>query len=111
MVDLSDRVVVVTGAGGNLGQGVSARLAQAGAACVLLERSRGRVGEPGERTFVVEGLDLTEVQAVRDALDRAKTRFGRLDALVATAGGFEGGAPVHETDWDAWERMLTVNLR
>lgn len=44
---------------------------------------------------------------VRSAFDR----FGRLDALVNTVGGWRGGKPVHETDLADWDFLFGVNLR
>jgi NAD(P)-dependent dehydrogenase (short-subunit alcohol dehydrogenase family) len=112
MTDLTNRVVVVTGAAGNLGRAVAARLDAAGASCVLLDRAPiGRENDLSARTLAVDGIDLTDAQVVQAALEDAEARFGRLDALVATAGGFEGGHPVHEQDWAVWERMLFINLK
>ncbi|HEV2557339.1 MAG TPA: SDR family NAD(P)-dependent oxidoreductase [Microvirga sp.] len=109
MIDLSNRVIVVTGAAGNLGRAIGRRLHAAGAARVLLDRAGLQADE--ERTLAVGEVDLTDGAQVSAALERAKTRFGRIDGLVATVGGFEGGPAVHETPWSAWERMLNANLK
>jgi len=44
-------------------------------------------------------------------VEEAVKRFGRIDVLVNTAGGFRGGTPVHETTLEAWDFMLDLNLR
>jgi NAD(P)-dependent dehydrogenase (short-subunit alcohol dehydrogenase family) len=111
MTDLSDRVVVITGSTGNLGQATVARLAAAGARLVLLDRGQRAAAPASERVMTLSGLDLTDETAMATALEAAKARFGRIDALVATVGGFEGGSPVQETGWDVWERMLAANLK
>jgi NAD(P)-dependent dehydrogenase (short-subunit alcohol dehydrogenase family) len=48
---------------------------------------------------------------VRRAYDEAATSLGGLDLLVNIAGGFAGGAPVHESDWVLWQRQLDINLK
>ena len=111
MTDLSDRVVVITGSTGNLGQATVARLAAAGARLVLLDRSQRAAAPASAQVMPLGGLDLTDEAAMATALEAAKARFGRIDALVATVGGFEGGSPVQETGWDVWERMLAANLK
>jgi len=111
MTDLSDRVVVITGSTGNLGQATVARLAAAGARLVLLDRSQRAAAPASAQVMTLGGLDLTDEAAMATALEAAKAQFGRIDALVATVGGFEGGSPVQETGWDVWERMLAANLR
>ncbi len=111
MTDLSDRVVVITGSTGNLGQATVARLAAAGARLVLLDRGQRAAAPASAQVMTLSGLDLTDETAMAAALEAAKARFGRIDALVATVGGFEGGSPVQETGWDVWERMLAANLK
>jgi NAD(P)-dependent dehydrogenase (short-subunit alcohol dehydrogenase family) len=111
MTDLSDRVVVITGSTGNLGQALVARLATAGARLVLLDRGHNAAVTESERVIALGSLDLTDGAALAGALDVAKASFGRIDALVATVGGFEGGSPVHETGWEVWERMIGANLQ
>ena len=38
-------------------------------------------------------------------------RFGRIDALVNTVGGFRGGKPLHEADLADWDFLFNVNVR
>ena len=59
----------------------------------------------------VGAVDLADPEAVDAMVERALARFGRLDVLVNTAGGFRGGAPVHETSVETWDLMLNVNAR
>src|SRR3954447_12457023 len=110
--DLSDRVFVVTGSSGNLGRAVAAALAKAGAIRILLDRSPVADRWAGsDRTLAVGGLDLTNLDAIAAVLDQAITRFGRLDGLVATAGAYTGGTPVHAQSWADWSGMLAANLQ
>lgn len=111
MTDLTDRVVVVTGSTGHLGRAVVAGLSAAGARLVLLDRGRNAAVPDGDRVVALGGLDLTDAASLSGALDQARARFGRIDGLVATVGGFEGGMPVHDTAWDVWERMIGANLQ
>ena len=37
-------------------------------------------------------------------------KYQKIDALIHTAGGFAGGAPIHETDDATWESMWAANL-
>jgi NAD(P)-dependent dehydrogenase (short-subunit alcohol dehydrogenase family) len=42
---------------------------------------------------------------------QALERFGRIDVLANTVGGFRAGTPVHETSLEAWDFMLGLNAR
>lgn len=115
MSAVSNKVVLVTGAAGNLGQAVAQTLIQLGARCVLADRSRERLASlypsQGENVLLVGDTDFTDEVAVSRVAEQAQQRFGRVDALVNTIGGFTGGKPVHEDDLASWDRMMAINLR
>jgi len=115
MQDLSGKVVLVTGAAGNLGQAVAKVLSVAGARRVLVDRSGDRLTKlyspPDDDTQMIGDIDSTDEAAVARMVDSALKRFGRIDALVNTIGGFAGGQPVHEADLASWSKMFDMNLR
>ncbi len=115
MSEFSGKVVMVTGAAGNLGQAVAQALGRVGARRVLADRSSERLAKlypaPGADLLLIGDTDFTREEAVAQMVKTALARFGRIDALVNTIGGFTGGKPVHEDNLDSWERMLAINLR
>lgn len=115
MEGLKDRVMVVTGAAGNLGVACARELRAAGAQLVLLDHSTDRLAglfpDWGPPHVLLNGVNLADAQAAAAAARGVLERFGQVDALVHTVGGFAGGRPVWETDDAEWERMLTLNLR
>jgi NAD(P)-dependent dehydrogenase (short-subunit alcohol dehydrogenase family) len=56
-------------------------------------------------------VDIADAGAVDRLVDEIVAAKGRLDIVVNTAGGFEGGAKMWDTDPAALDRMLAVNLR
>jgi NAD(P)-dependent dehydrogenase (short-subunit alcohol dehydrogenase family) len=117
MFDFSNRVVIVTGAAGNLGGAVARAFQAAGAKLVLVDRAADRlprlfpdlVDSPNH--FLATSVDLTNADAVETMVDETAKRFGRVDVLVNTAGGFRAGTPVHETPLETWDFMLNLNAR
>ncbi len=113
--DFSDQVVLVTGAGGNLGRAAAQAFYSAGAKLALLEYQRGVLQSalpelaPSERVLLLEGVDVTGAEAVRSSVRQAFDRFGRIDVLVNTVGGYQAGKPLHETGYDVWEKMMKLN--
>lgn len=113
MADLS-RVVVITGAAGNLGRAVAAAFAAEAARLVLVDRDEGALqraypGSDGEQ--LLAPADLLVRPSVQAMAARAVERFGRIDALCNLAGGFRMGEAVHETSDETWSRMMDLNVR
>ncbi len=56
-------------------------------------------------------MDAGDPQAVERAVAEVLGRFGRIDVLVNTVGGYRAGTPVHETPLETWDFMLNLNAR
>ena len=117
MFDFADRVAVVTGAAGNLGSAVARAFQAAGATLVLVDHEPNRLpnlfpeldGSPGH--LLANSVDLTDEDSVKGMTEEALGRFGRVDVLVNTAGGWRGGKPIHETPLDTLDFLLNLNTR
>jgi NAD(P)-dependent dehydrogenase (short-subunit alcohol dehydrogenase family) len=117
MFDFTDRVVIVTGAAGNLGSAVARAFQASGANLVLVDHKPGRLpslfpelpGSPDH--LLVASVDLTDEGAVQKMVEEVLERFGRVDVLVNAAGGWRGGKPVHETSLDTLDFLLNLNTR
>ena len=113
---LHNRVALVTGASKGLGRAVAERLAQEGADVVINSRSHDPLAataaeiaqRTGRRIVAVPG-DVADPNACRALADRATTEFGRLDILVANAGGPPPGG-VDDFDAAAYREALEINL-
>ncbi len=117
MVDFSDKVVVITGAAGNLGSAVVRAFEAQGASLVLLDRKEGRLQEifPAisglNKHLLVDGVDMTSKESVDDAFSKALALQGHVDVLVNTVGGYRAGTPVHETAVETMEFLMDLNAR
>jgi NAD(P)-dependent dehydrogenase (short-subunit alcohol dehydrogenase family) len=117
MFDLTDRVVIVTGAAGSLGNAVARAFRAAGARLVLVDRDLDRLTSLFQDLAGSDGcclaapVDLTDEVAVKAMVDETLNRFGRIDVLVNVAGGYRGGTLVHETPLATWDFLLSLNAR
>jgi NAD(P)-dependent dehydrogenase (short-subunit alcohol dehydrogenase family) len=93
VIDLSGKVVLVTGAGGTIGAGIAARFADAGA---LVVRHRG----------TQDGDLRTEAHRV---VDEAAAHHGRLDAVVNNAG-VQPVEPLPGMTIEQWQSVVDTNL-
>lgn len=117
MIDVSNRVVVITGAVGNLGFAVAKAFHEAGAKTVLVDRSKDRLRHAfahladSQDHLLAGGVDLVDGKSVAALMNQASTRFGSIDVLVNTVGGYRGGKPVHEDDLENWDFLFDINVR
>jgi NAD(P)-dependent dehydrogenase (short-subunit alcohol dehydrogenase family) len=108
---------MVTGASGNLGRAVALAFQAAGASLVLVDREAElpphlfpALANTKEH-FLAASVDLTDVGAVQATVAETIRRFGRVDVLVNTVGGWRGGKKVHEMDLGTWDLLSDLNVR
>jgi NAD(P)-dependent dehydrogenase (short-subunit alcohol dehydrogenase family) len=115
MSAMEESVAIVTGAAGNLGRATAAALRAAGARTVLVDASQEHLRQtyPGQdqNRLLCGGVDLTDEHSARTVVAAGRERFGRIDVLVNTVGGFRGGKSVHEEEIATWDLMMAINLR
>jgi 3-oxoacyl-[acyl-carrier protein] reductase len=109
LLDLTGRVVIVTGAGRGIGRTIASRFAAEGCDVVALDVAFPEsLHIPPEHLLQLEA-DVTDVAAVERAVAATVERFGRVDVLVNNAGVLVEGA-VDEVDPDAWRHSFDVNV-
>lgn len=114
---MHDRVVLITGATGALGQVTSRIFAEAGARLALTARSEAKLKElaalltlPTDR-LLTRAADVTDAASVDGLVEKTVAYFGRVDALLHVAGGWRGGKTVANTDLGDLDFMLALNLK
>lgn len=105
--------VVITGAAGALGRAVVQHFLEQGARLALVDHRADRLAEvfPGldnSQHLLLAG-DVTSAADMTELASQALKAFGRIDALVHIAGGFEMGEATHALTRASWERMMNLN--
>jgi len=105
--------VVITGAAGALGRAVVQHFLEQGARLALVDHRADRLAEvfPGldnSQHLLLAG-DVTSAADMSELAGQALKAFGRIDALVHIAGGFEMGEATHALTRASWDRMMNLN--
>ena len=102
------KTIMLTGAAGNLGRAVIARLLADGANVVALDRpGPGLAALKGVQTVAV--ADLADEAACSEAVSSVVAAYGRLDGVVHTVGGF-AWAGLAESPAALWEQQFRMNV-
>lgn len=114
--DFTGKVVVVTGASGNLGRTVVQGFADAGAKIALvdlnaerLDQVVGGLGGDANRFKSFPG-DLSSTEKVDALVNQIVEQFGQIDVLAHTVGGFDAGKSIHEAGVDVLDKMMAMNV-
>jgi NAD(P)-dependent dehydrogenase (short-subunit alcohol dehydrogenase family) len=113
---MTDRVVVITGATGQLGQVVARRFADFGARLALLAREEEScIGlamslPGGAKRHRGVAVDLSDGASAVAAADTIRERLGPASVLLHLVGGYAGGTPFADGDDEEFRHLLDLNL-
>lgn len=113
----SGKVALIAGGTGGLGRAVSLAFLEEGAKVVVTYRKQEEfdglkqaAGASGA-SLRGKGVDVTDVAAMEELVNRLVAEYGHLDVVVNTVGGYAGGVKLWELDPKVFEQMLALNLR
>jgi len=106
---MQGKVVLVTGASGGLGTYVTQAFLDAGATVIGTSR-KIQPSDFSSSSFVAVAAEISSREGAQVLVDQVVARFGKVDVLAHTVGGFAGGQSIADTDDATFQRMLDLNL-
>jgi L-fucose dehydrogenase len=114
-LNLSGKIILVTGGARGIGEGITRLLAEEGALPVIIGRDEsdnlqlvGEIAQAGGQAFQ-RVAELTDPGACREAVKEAMDQFGRIDGLVNNAG-VNDGVGLEHGDYEGFMLSLHRNL-
>jgi D-xylose 1-dehydrogenase len=112
--DLAGKVVLVTGGGSGIGEAIVRRFAQqkSKVAFIDIKESQALADELGGQggTVRFEKADLTDISALRAAIERIREAFGPVQILVNNAAHDERH-PTPDVTPEYWDDRIAVNVK
>ena len=115
LTDLKDKVVLITGASGGIGQATARAFAEESAKLALHyhtgEEAASRLRDSLNADTIILDADLRDESAAATMFERAIDRFGRIDAIVVNAGTWSRDhTPLHEMSLEQWREIIDADL-
>jgi NADP-dependent 3-hydroxy acid dehydrogenase YdfG len=116
MNNIEGKIVVITGASSGLGEAAARMLSAEGATVVLGARRLDRIQtlaneleKQGAKALALR-TDVTIAGQVKELVDSAIEKYGRLDAIINNAG-LMPLSPLERLKIDDWDKMIDVNIK
>lgn len=114
--ELTDKVVIVTGAGRGIGKSIAETCAEYGADVALGSRTLSELEATAEycraqgRRAEAWELDVSKVESIRAFVDNVLEKFGRIDVLVSNAG-YNTPKPALDYTEEEFDYISDVNFK
>lgn len=110
MFDLKNKVAIITGASGGLGEAMARALSEQGAMIAVLDLKDGKNAAKKLKTTRYYKLDVTDEEGIKRTIDAIRKDFGRIDILINNAGVYYP-TPIAETKAQDWDKIISINLK
>ena len=114
---LDHKVILVTGAGSGIGEGIAMRLAQEGARVIVndlvadqAERVAQAISAQGGHALACQA-DVTRSASMQQLIGFCVQNYGRLDVMVNNAGWTHRNRPALEVSEDEFDKCYAVNMK
>ena len=117
LVDLTDKVVIVTGGAQGIGKSIVTNCAQAGGRVVIADVQEAAAQETAQvinqdrsQHVVAIQADVTDLASVREMTAQVLAQFGRIDVLVNNAG-WDRFDFFLDTTPEFWDKVIAINYK
>lgn len=114
MSEFANKTVMITGASRGIGEAAAREFAGLGANVALLARSSGdieRIAQDIGAAALAIACDVSDFDAVQDAVNQTCARFGAVDVLINNAGVIEPISHMATADPAGWAQAIDINLK
>ena len=114
--NLSNQVILITGASKGIGKSISTKLAEYGAKVVLLSRNEQELKKINDEftksgfKSIYKAIDVSNLNDLMDAVEYVKTTWGTIDGIVNNAGITDDNL-IARMKPESFDKVINVNLK
>lgn len=106
---LTDKVIVVTGAGGGMGKAIVLQLLEKGAFVVGIDLSVDSLKSIELPKFVAKAADVLDEEKVSEIFAEVNKKHGKIDGLVNALGIAQAQSSIEDVSLEQWHRLMDIN--
>lgn len=114
-MDLTGKVVLITGATGGIGKETARLFAKQGAKLALVDLDdqalESLAKELELEDYLLQTADVTSEDQVENFVQQTKKKYGKIDVFFNNAGIEGKVAPITETSSEDLDKVLNVNIK
>ena len=116
MMNLNNRVMLITGAGSGLGKALAVAAGQVGAKVICAGRRKDKIQQTADEVNKAGGtgtaveMDVTDLKSVEKGL-KISEKVGPIDVLINNAGIITGMKAVQDLPVEEWDKIMATNVR
>ncbi len=115
MMNLKDKVAVITGAASGIGKDIAKVYLDAGAKVAIADlnlvaaEATAKEFDPSGKNAMSVAMDVTKEDEVNAGIEAVAARFGGIDILISNAG-IQIVAPIVDFKFDDWKTLLAIHV-
>ena len=106
-MELNNKVIIVTGAGGGMGQAIVAQLIEQGAVVIGIDLSIDSMRTYDR--FIAKEASALDENKISEIFLEIHTEFGKIDGIVNAIGIAQSATPIEDVTLEQWNRLININ--
>ncbi|MHA6260929.1 SDR family NAD(P)-dependent oxidoreductase [Sporosarcina sp. CAU 1771] len=108
-MELTNKVIVVTGAGGGMGKAIVNKLLSQGAVVAGIDLSIASLEEITHPNFIAKAASVLDEQKVAEIFEEVNSKHGKIDGLVNALGIAQSATPIEDVSLVQWHKLVDIN--
>ncbi|MGE7839769.1 SDR family NAD(P)-dependent oxidoreductase [Lysinibacillus sp. NPDC093712] len=108
---VAQQVIIVTGAGGGMGQAIIQGLLEQGNIVIGIDLSVASLVDLAHESLQTYEVNVLQEESIQEITKEVFAKYGQIDGLVNALGIAQVATPIEQVTMDDWNRLMDVNVK